>query len=383
MLLGRQPRDRQRIYSAVRSVPCMKTALFLGAGASVFVGHPTTKELMDLVRERMEKRRNEPHRTGSCQNYIMSVVNSDAYSDVEKLYDGIEQIINVHTSPNCKPIVRGIRDANTDIRCEQIIEELEYLRSIIRDILLESFVMRSDYHEPIKLLYDKIRSAMKIKGSVELQVFTTNYDIVMEEYAKKAGYEIINGFKSYGHLSAVWDNTWIPRTERFMSLTKLHGSISWHRDADGHVMETGGIQDRDIDHDIMMAPTEGAKDYSREPFPALMGHFRESLKNVDILLVIGFSYRDVEINKIIKRRLDEGMFLISVSPLASDDIVNISDAKHHTVDWNDSQFVVLDSKIALYDKKFGPDTIKDVCSTVGAISLYFLNDKAKKNRTVS
>lgn len=349
----------------------------------MFVGHPTTKELMGLVQRHVEKRRNEPYRDVSCQNYIMSVVNSDVYSDVEKLYDGIEQIINTHTRPNCEPIVGGTRDSNTSIQNGQIIDELKVLRVVIRDILLKSFDIGSDRHELIKRVYDKTRSTMKIKGEEELHVFTTNYDLVMEEYAKKAGYEVVNGFKPSGHLNAVWDDVWMFRTNRSMSLTKLHGSINWHKDADGNIMETGGIQDRDIDHDVLIAPTEGAKNYDSEPFLSLISRFEESLKSVDMLVVIGFSYRDAEICKIIKQRLDEGMLLISVSPSASNDIARIYDAKRQPVKVNNSQFVVLDSKIALCDKEFGPDTIEDVCSTLNAITPYFLGSKARKSGTVS
>lgn len=347
------------------------------------MGHPTTKELMDIVRERVEKRKDEPHRDGNCQNYIMSIINSDVYSDVEKLYDGIDQIINSHASPNCGPIIGGIRDGPTGILGWQIINDLEELRSTIRGVLLESFVIRSDYHGSIKLMYDKTRSAMKIKGSTALHVFTTNYDLVMEEYAKKTGYEMVNGFKPHGHLRSVWDGAWTPQTERSMYLTKLHGSVNWHEDADGNVVETGGVMQRDSDHDVFIAPTEGAKDYGRKPFPDLLRHFKESMEDVETLLVIGFSYRDAEINEIIKRRLDEGMLLISVSPSASSDIERISAAKRQPVDWNDSRFVVLDPKIALCDMEFGPDTIDDVRSTLGAISLYFLNLKAEKSRIVS
>ena len=360
----------------------MKIALFLGAGASMFVGHPTTKELMNLVREHMEKRKDETRRDANCQNYIMSVINSTVYSDVEKLYDGIEQVINTHTSSNCKPIVGGIMDNNAGISCEQIIKELKDLRSTIRNILLESFVINDDAHGSIGLVYDKIWSVIrdsKTKGSM---VFTTNYDSVVESYAN--GLEIVNGFKPYRHLSRIWDGKWDSHTTQPpLYLTKLHGSVHWHEDSDGNIVETGNVQDRDIDHDIMIAPTEGMKDYSREPFLTLMDYFRESLRKVDILLVIGFSYRDTEIIEIIKRRLEEGMLLVSVSPSASDDIVRLSDAKPQPVDWNDSQFAVLDSGIALCNKEFGPDTIDDICSTLGTIFLYFLDTNAMKSRTVS
>lgn len=357
----------------------MKTALFLGAGASAFANQPTTKGLLKSVQERVGAQQG-----GAGHDYIMRVIKDGTYSDIEKLYDGIEQAIRTAKNPNCGPIIAGIRDHDTALTHQEIIDKLTELLSTIRNILLESLVIRSDYHESIKHMYDKTRSAIKIKGSAELQVFTTNYDLVMEEYANKAGYEIVNGFKPYGYMSSIWSDVWDPHKERSMHLIKLHGSINWYSDADGNIVETGSVTQRETDNDIMIAPTEGAKNYGRRPFPTLLKRFEESMKKVDMLLVIGFSYRDDEITEIIKRRLDEGMLLISVSPSTSKDIAaRISDAEPQPVDWNNSQFSVLDSKIALCDKKFGPNTIEDVRSTLDAVYMYFLDIKARESRTVS
>ena len=338
----------------------MRSALFLGAGASAFAGYPTTEELMDHVRERVEKRRYEPNRDKGCQNYIASVIDNSVYSDVEKLYDGIERTINTYTNPNCKPIIGGLKDNNTGICREQIIKELKYLLSTIRDILLESFVVSSGYHESIKLMYDKTRSAMKIKGTTELRVFTTNYDLVMEEYAKQAGYEIVNGFRPHGHLRTVWDDVWKPRAERSMYMIKLHGSMSWYRDAGGHIMEIGGIQDRDIDHDVMIAPTEGMKNYGREPFPALMDHFKKEMERVDVLLAIGSSYRDEEIVSIIKDRLEDGMYLISLSPTAAEDIRRVSDTEPEDVEAGGVHLKTVGQRVILCEMEFGPATLDTV-----------------------
>lgn len=121
----------------------MKTALFLGAGASKFVKYPATEELMGEVRERVRKRASELHRDSSCQNYITSVVEDETYSDVEKLYDGIVQIINTSKNPNCGPIISNTHYQN-GITYEQINKELDDLLSIIDKILLDSFDSRSD-----------------------------------------------------------------------------------------------------------------------------------------------------------------------------------------------------------------------------------------------
>lgn len=356
----------------------MKTALFLGAGASAFADQPTTKELLRRVQEHVSAQQE-----GAGHDYIMRVIEDSTYSDIEKLYDGIEQTIRTVKNPNCGPIIAGIMDRDTALTHQEIIVELTALLSTIRNILLESFVIRSGHHGSIKQMYDKTRSAIEIKGSAELQVFTTNYDLVMEEYANKAGYEIVNGFKPYGYMRSIWDDAWDSHKERSMRLIKLHGSINWYSDVDGNIVETGSVTQREDDNDVMIAPTEGAKNYGRRPFPTLLQRFEEAMKKVDVLLVIGFSYRDAEITEIIKRRLDEGLMLISVSPSTLKDIANICGAEPQMVDWNNSQFLVLDSKIAICDKKFGPNTIESVYSTLNAVYMYFLNIKARESRTVS
>ena len=358
----------------------MNIALFLGAGASKFAGHPTTKELMNIVRGRVADTKIDGR---SISNITKIIVKNDNYTDVEKLYDGIDRMLRIRNdSPNVKPIFLVLH--GSDSTFSGTLKELEHLKSVIRDILLESFVINDDTRGSIGSVYDRIWSVMRNGGTDEFAVFTTNYDSVMESYADTNDLEIVNGFKPYRHLSRIWDGKWARHTPQPpLYLTKLHGSVHWHENANGKIVETGGITQRNTRRDIMIAPTEGAKDYSKEPFLTLVDYFRESLKKVEMLLVIGFSYRDAEINEIIKRRLDEGMLLISVSPSASSDIERISDAKHQPVDWNNSQFVMLDSKIALCDKEFGPNTIEDVCSTLNAISLYFLNIKAKKSRIVS
>lgn len=356
----------------------MKTALFLGAGASAFVGHPTTELLMDRIRK--DFRHRPP---SSIPDIIKIIVEDNDYTDVEKLYDGIVRLFGIRNdSPNGRTIFRALYDNDPTFKIT--LTELENLKSTIRDMLLASFVISEDSRESIVQVYDTVRSVMKDDGADGLRVFTTNYDTVMEAYAEETGLEIINGFKHHRRLSKVWADAWDRTTDRPpLYLTKLHGSINWHEDADGNVVETGGVTQRDASRDIMIAPTEGAKDYGGKPFPDLLRHFKESMGEVEVLLVIGFSYRDGEINEIIKRRLDEGMLLISVSPSASSDIGRISAAKHHPADWNNSQFVVLNPKIALYDKEFGPETVEDIRSTLGAISLYFLDAKARESRTVS
>ena len=338
----------------------MKTALFLGAGASAFAGQPTTKDLIDLTRER------GGNIAGGISKIIEIIINNDNYGDVEKLYDGIDRMLSVRNIPNVKPIFLTLHGSDSTFK--KTMDELAYLRAVIRDILLESFTVTSDKHRSIVQMYDMVRSVVRGSGTDWLRIFTTNYDVVVETYAGKKRLEVVNGFEAgYDRLSRIWADNWDrPVDKPPLYLTKLHGSVNWYEDTDGNILEAGGIPQRDAKHDIMIAPTEGAKDYDQEPFPALLKHFEESIKDVDVLLVIGFSYRDEKIVNIIKDRLDDGMVLISVSPTAAADIHRVSNVNIGMVEAGGRAFKTADSGIVLIEREFKPDTIDDVRTSLEA-----------------
>ena len=351
----------------------MKTALFLGAGASAFASLPTTKEIMDRVRERVRKRANEPHRDSNKQNYIMSVVENETYSDVEKLYDGIDQIIDTSKNSNCRPIIGNAVAEN--VNYEQIIEELTYLKRTIRDVLLESFVIKSDAYMLIARMYDMIWSVMEGGGTDEFQIFTTNYDTVMERYCDIKNYNVVNGFMPESRLKNVWSGKWLPAANA-VYLTKVHGSITWYKDDDGKIMEIGDTTQRGTDRDIMIFPTEGAKKYDEEPFLDLLNNFKDEIERVDVLLVIGFSYRDDELVDIIKDRVENGMGLISVSPDAANDIRLVSNIVPKTIEMEGQSLKVVGPQIVLCEQKFGPDTAGNVHTILEAAYRYIgLPDK--------
>ena len=334
----------------------VKVALFLGAGASVFASQPTTAELLKRVQDRIRSRKDEPRRNSTLQAYITQVVESDTYDDVEDLYDGIDSTIATNRNPNCKPIIGEA--AIRGVPYGEIIDELNSLKGTIREVLLNSFDIREDKVGLIKHMYDTIWSIMESYGTNEFHVFTTNYDLVIEEYCNESNLDIINGFRPYRYQKLVWDDVWNHDGEKpSLYLTKLHGSISWRRDADGEIVEVGGTAPENADDDIMIAPTSGAKDYGREPFPALMGRFKEVMSGVDMLLVIGFSYRDDEIVDIINDNVERGMELVSISPNTVKDVLRAFDIDIKAEELDDGEIQSIGPTITTYKQKFGPDTV--------------------------
>ena len=297
------------------------------------------------------------------QNYVMSIVNDSTYTDVEELYSGVTKMIDVINDPNCRPIIDRMAIKN-NLSHKQMNAELTHLRNDIRALLRKSFEIKPGIHKRIRQMYDMVWEVMKENGTDEFQVFTTNYDTVMEEYCIEAELNLVNGFKPHHHLSRVWANEWTTHVTNSLHITKLHGSMNWYKDASGEIVEIGSADQRNTDDDVIIAPTEGAKDYNIEPFFDLLNHFEAEIKKVDVLLVIGFSYRDTEIAEIIMDRVEEGMALISVSPNALEDIYPVSDADVKIEKVDGQQLKIVDSRIVLCEQKFGPATANDVRSSL-------------------
>ena len=356
----------------------MKVALFLGAGASKFAGHPTTKGLMGILQERI-------HDDKAMGEITKTIIESSDYEDIEQLYDGIDRILRMRDGkddiPNIKQIIRALHDKDGTFKTT--LDELERLKSVIIDILRERLVVNDGARESIVQMYGMVMSLIKDHVADGLRVFTTNYDMVVEAYAKETHRELVNGFQRRLSTSDVWDNGWDGQTRNPLYLVKLHGSMNWYAD-DGDILAADDIAQRTADHSVLIAPTEGPKDYGRTPFQELKKHFEKEMGCVDVLLVIGFSYRDKEVVDIIKKSLKDGMALISVSPNAVKDIRRVSTDVKHTIVEVGEEFKTDGNGIILIEQKFEPDTINDLRTRLKVVfshALYHAKRARPKNDT--
>lgn len=293
-----------------------------------------------------------------------------------ELYDGIRQMRDV-----CGHGVAGARPpsgAQSGAAPEGVLDETTCMESAIRDEVVESLRSRGNYLRLAWPMFDMVRSVLG-SGQDGLLVFTTNYDTMMENYALIAGLRLVNGFEKYQYMTRRWSGLWPDAGNRTpLNLIKLHGSIQWCRDDDGNVLNSRKIQYRGAGHDMLIAPTEGDKNYSNEPFSTLLRRFREGLEGVDVLLAIGSSYRDRTLANIIRERLDAGMVLISVSPTASHDIRRVSAAEPKAVDAGGVMLKTVWPNIILCETKFGPATY--VMVRDGLKAAYGLAKRMSKGR---
>jgi hypothetical protein len=133
-----------------------------------------------------------------------------------------------------------------------------------------------------------------------VEVFTPNYDLLIEEALERAEIPFFDGFT--GSHEPFFDPASIARDDlppRWARVWKLHGSIGW-RESCGNVVRTGRRDDTSL-----IYPDHLKYERIRKlPFTALFDRLRTFLLLPDTLLVsCGFSYADAHISAVIDESL--------------------------------------------------------------------------------
>ena len=216
-------------------------------------------------------------------------------------------------------------EADPHPNIEQILSRLRSLSAIIGSHEMHGADYKA-FQDLVKSICDKIGSlagaslpggsnaftelAAWIGGTERafpIEVFTTNYDLLIEEALERAEIPFFDGFT--GSREPFFDSASIARDDlpsRWARVWKLHGSIGW-TESGGSVVRTGNSEATNL-----IYPDHLKYDRIRKlPFTALFDRLRTFLLLPDTLLISsGFSYADAHVSAII----DE---CLSANPSAS------------------------------------------------------------------
>lgn len=152
--------------------------------------------------------------------------------------------------------------------------------------------------------------------SPSLDIFTTNYDLCVEHAFADDNIDDKSFTDGSGYInrSVRWDQSLFDGSN--IRLYKLHGSVNWKRSPSGDLWKTP-VHDRteEKDHVILYPGFKGEP--SVEPFIFLHAALAEKLTFSKFLVVIGFSFRDEYINRIINGAIkkNRGLRLILWNPV--------------------------------------------------------------------
>lgn len=173
------------------------------------------------------------------------------------------------------------------IICQEIVGALDAGESDIDSMLkFAIWTNRADYRKPV-------------------EVFTTNYDLLLETAFERMGVPYFDGF--VGNINARFQPQLVERTREsegneisssFVRLWKVHGSVNWTW-KDGDIVRTG----RPVKNEEVAAiyPSDNKYDESRRvPFLVLQDRFRRALHEDETLVIIsGYSFGDQHLNEMI------------------------------------------------------------------------------------
>jgi hypothetical protein len=297
--------------------------IFLGAGASAPFGYPPTKPFVDALIQRIP----EIEQQGRL---LRSIRETQGVEDAEHIIQVLDVIDVLKTSP----LRRFLENSSltfprfSNVQYGNFESIAMSLREQVRTEIFRTYSWKPELRGKLDL-YKQLFSLFQ--GPV-LEVFTTNYDRVIEEYCKaEPSIDLENGFVA-DEKRRVWE--WNPTTsykaspqsQRLLRLYKLHGSLNWRSTIDGTIEEVRpeeriGIGGEASYAENLLIYPGGKAEPTSDPFRTLYEAFDQKMRDAAQCLVIGFSFRDEYLNRGFSEFLArENTRLVVVSPSATNNV---------------------------------------------------------------
>ncbi len=270
----------------------MRVSFLLGAGCPMAirtqVGEssvpliPDIQTLTDIVKAEIEAEKDQ-NRHYTTLNQILDFFSEPELTTIEHILSHIRSLVEVIQKETFGEIAKT-NLKSLDKRICQIISNCVGAK-------LPEDSPTSPYHQLGNWV-----SAISREHPVEL--FTTNYDLLVEQAFEELGIPYFDGFngsnRAFFDLSSI-ENDKLP--SRWARLWKLHGSINWWRS------ETGKIERRlpsDAGEQQMIYPSHLKYEQSRRlPYLAMLDRLKFFLapgKGPAVLVTCGYSFADEHIN---------------------------------------------------------------------------------------
>lgn len=248
---------------------------FLGAGVAKACGLPDVKGLEAKVQDQLK---------GDDKAAFRGLL---VGRSIEQVLSRLRRIASLVTGTDT---VDGLSakaaDALDKSICQTIVSALDIETANLTPIThLAAWAARADYRHPLEL-------------------FTVNYDLLLETALEGRGVPYFDGF--VGNLRARFRTDLVEAlpgdaggyvASRFVRLWKLHGSINWVRSDDNEIVRMGQPTN---DLPAAIYPSDAKYEESRRvPFLVLQDRLRRALHQPEtIVLVSGFSFADDHLNEV-------------------------------------------------------------------------------------
>jgi len=309
----------------ILSNPAKKIGFLFGAGISA-----KDKQGQNLIQ--------------TSQGMIKTVI-GEFDGTMKKTIDQIKlEIINNHEKFNIETLLSKIsekeRAVGSEVLCGLKKDKLTELRKTIENKIKEIVsVHRQPGFFDKELSHDDLAKWIKnADRKFPVEIFTTNYDYLLESGLEKQKVPYFDGF--IGSHKAFFYPEWIEdgnAVKEWTKLWKLHGSLGWA------VENKEIIRVSDAKDSAMIYPSFLKYDHSRkQPYLSYMDRLSYFLKQEDsVLFVCGYSFGDDHINEMILTSLvnsrSSHVFVLKRSEVEESDVL--------------SKYAKGSSKISVYAKR--------------------------------
>jgi hypothetical protein len=329
----------------------LRTGILLGAGSSRDAGLPLTNQLAEmLVRQINEDVRGVPDDVRGALNFVYGAMighasdageNPLAAVNVEKLFSAVRllQARNTHEAASFveswKPAIARF-DSSESRRSDRDLMGIigsslmngstgSMLVSMIREISLagispgdgsvfkklndELMIRTCRILADIKSV-DYLNPIMQIAQEQDggLDIATLNYDLTVETAAALSGVGLSTGIEEWHPGSEIELET----TRSHINLLKLHGSVDWARHASPedptyrrlHSFEVRRLPAGTVNRSPVMVIGDREKLETDGPTLPLLSAFERMLRRTDRLVVVGYSFADEHINRLVRAWLN-------------------------------------------------------------------------------
>lgn len=301
--------DLKQIFSYSK-----KVGFFLGAGTSCAMGLPNVWDLTKEVESKIDSE------LGDKYHIVKDLVPQVNNISPEKVT--IEHILN---------LVRQIKDL-TNAR-----EDLQFLGisgnislELDREICKQIYCIISEKEMGANtLVMRRFIAWLGISNNQEVkEIFTTNYDLIIERSLEKNEIPYFDGFVG-GYEPFFWPESIekeIPcndLTYNWVRLWKIHGSLNWEfKKNSSKIIRTS--RKESPSNELVIYPSKEKYNLSRkQPFIAYFDRLKQYLRSGEITFVMsGYSFADQHINDIIFSALRENTLLFCIVFCYSDEQVN-------------------------------------------------------------
>lgn len=327
-----------------------RTVLFLGAGASAFLNKPLMNQFVDHLLE-------DPNIDEDGKNIVKVILSTKGkYKDLEVILDEIDGICkrdylhggsernfikDLFDATYSNPFAKFLQQSSSSdlpstsdfgTRYKKLCDLCKGLRWDIYDTI---FRLYSDIENlKVASLYDPflgfVEKSLHKKNKI-LPIFTTNYDKAIEVLPQvNNNISVFDGFKFDENKSMrIWwisnFNDFKPKKNKInVCLFKLHGSISWYRlnkKNNQEIVDTPvtTLYPSESGTEPVILYPNNTKSITFDPFITSYCYLQRCFDNAELIIFIGYSFRDYTTITFLKSalRYNKNLKVLIIDPRAN------------------------------------------------------------------